>query len=590
MEANLAVLIDFENIAAGTEKEGLGRFDVDALMARIKDKGRILIARSYADWGRFARFKQTLLAANVTMMELTSHGMQDKNRADIALVVDTLELAFTKSFVDTFVVVSGDSDFTPLILKLRELNKRVIGCGTRSSTSRLLIQACDEFFFYDSIVQKAPQRPVGRSNSYSSSPDRRDRPQAPMARTNQNHDPAYELLVDVVNGLQRENPDPPLASVVKNAVLRKSPDFNEEELGFNSFARFLESAAEKEWIKLFRDKKSGGYRVDSIEAPTDVAIGDEESDTDQGTKVDWADPYVPAGVEEWVNLIQAEGLSILSAPTRKTILEGIVESVNDRKKRRRRINVQFVLEDLKKKLGRTHPELPIAAVKGLFHGLLRTGQLLHKDGKPIRTVSAPFTINKTAEEMNDTLVQLILDLLRSRGADLSNTALLAELLHGNAERTKDIEETLAWLSQRPPPEEGEEDGPKGPDLNDLDLEDLLSVDAPKSRDDRGRDDRGRDDRGRDDRGRDDRGPRREGRGDRERRPPRESREAQPSELDDPDALLVEDSGPPAESAEKPKRKRTRRKKDEGGEGGNEGGGGSTGGGGDDLDDLLVADD
>ena len=136
MDTNLALLIDFENIAAGTEKEGLGRFDVNAIMSRLVDKGRILIARSYADWGRFSRFKQSLLAANVTMYELTSHGMQDKNRADIAMVVDALELAFTKDYVETFVIVSGDSDFTPLVLKMRELNKHVIGIGTRSSTSR----------------------------------------------------------------------------------------------------------------------------------------------------------------------------------------------------------------------------------------------------------------------------------------------------------------------------------------------------------------------------------------------------------------------------------------------------------------------
>ena len=122
MESAIAVLIDFENIAAGTEKDGLGRFDVELVMKRVKDKGRVLIARSYADWGRFSRFKQTLLQNNVTMMELTSHGMHDKNRADIALVVDALELAFTKDYIDTYVVVSGDSDFTPLVLKMRELD------------------------------------------------------------------------------------------------------------------------------------------------------------------------------------------------------------------------------------------------------------------------------------------------------------------------------------------------------------------------------------------------------------------------------------------------------------------------------------
>jgi uncharacterized protein (TIGR00288 family) len=224
LESNIAILIDFENIAAGTEKENLGRFKVEALMSRIKDKGRILIARSYGDWGRFARFKQELLTNNVTMMELTSHGMQDKNRADIAMVVDCLELAFTKDYVDTYVIVSGDSDFTPLVLKMRELNKKVIGVGTRGSTSRLIINACDEFIFYDTIV-KARQRPRREPNR-----------SVPKTRSK-----AIEFLVEAVEGLQRENPSPPLASVVKTALLRRRPDFSQADLGFNLFMRFFES-------------------------------------------------------------------------------------------------------------------------------------------------------------------------------------------------------------------------------------------------------------------------------------------------------------------------------------------------------------
>src|SRR5262245_13414080 len=195
-------------------------------MQRVKDKGRVLVSRSYADWGRFSRFKQALLSCNVTMMELTSHGMQDKNRADIAMVVDALELALTRAYVDTFVVVSGDSDFTPLVLKMRELNKRVIGIGTRKSTSRLLIQACDEFMFYDTVVAQ-PKKAKGRKTGVSEE----------LSVT-------FDLLSEAIQGLLREDPDPPLASVVKSAVLRKSPDFSESELGFNSFARFLEAAQE----------------------------------------------------------------------------------------------------------------------------------------------------------------------------------------------------------------------------------------------------------------------------------------------------------------------------------------------------------
>jgi uncharacterized LabA/DUF88 family protein len=164
LERNLAVLIDFENIVAGCEKEGLGRLDISLLMNRFKETGRVLVARSYADWGRFARYKQGMMREGISLFELSSHGGNTKNWADIALVVDGMELAYTKEYVDTFVVVSGDSDFSPLIHKLKELNKRVIGCGTRASTSRMIVEACDEFLFYDTLVQdQKPTRARRRS-------------------------------------------------------------------------------------------------------------------------------------------------------------------------------------------------------------------------------------------------------------------------------------------------------------------------------------------------------------------------------------------------------------------------------------------
>ena len=285
MNANLAVLIDFENVAAGTEKEGLGRFDVDAVLERIKDKGRVLVARSYADWGRFARFKQGLLKANVTMYELTSHGMQDKNRADIAMVVDALELAFTRDYIDTFVVVSGDSDFTPLVLKMREMNKRIVGIGTRSSTSRLLIQACDEFIFYDSIVA-AKKKSKKRSKARSEAPSSKQA--------------AFAVLVEAVEGLLRESSDIPNGSVVKGAMLRRAPDFAEGDYGFSSWSRFLKAAERAGVVSLTRNDKSGGYFVDVVDQDGN---GDSEPDVDIAPAPEgpWVDPYCPNGME-WVNV------------------------------------------------------------------------------------------------------------------------------------------------------------------------------------------------------------------------------------------------------------------------------------------------
>ena len=447
METNLAVLIDFENIAAGTEKEGLGRFDVQALMERIKDKGRILVARSYADWGRFARFKQSLLSNNVTMMELTSHGMQDKNRADIAMVVDCLELAFTKDYVDTFVVVSGDSDFTPLVLKMRELNKRVIGCGTRSSTSRLLIQACDEFIFYDSIVKPKRRRTRDTNAQGSQTMDRAG---------------AFELLVEALQGLQRENPDPALASVVKSVMLRKQPAFNESEIGFHSFARFLEAARTSGLVRVTRDTKSGGYRVDGIDsddAPRPV-VADAPSF--------WLDPLLPDGTQSWVGTLAKAGLNPLSASTRKSILDAMEASITQRVAKKRRINVKFVQEDVRRALRKTHPDLPGKAIREVFDAVIRTGILIHRDGSPVRTTTAAFTLDKTPDEVNMALVDVYLDALQqNETVEPDSIALLAELFHGDRDRRKKIEETLAWMQSDENTEEP----------NDLDLDALLTFES-----------------------------------------------------------------------------------------------------------------
>ena len=435
-ETRLAVLIDFENIAAGCEKEGLGRFDVDALMRRLKEKGRILVARSYADWGRFARFKQSLLTANVTMYELTSHGMQDKNRADIAMVVDALELAFTRDHLDTFVLVSGDSDFTPLVLKMRELNKRVIGCGTRNSTSRLLIQACDEFVFYDSVAKRSSRK------------------RASPSRGKPGLGAAYDMLADALEGTQRENPDPALASVVKTAILRKFPDFSEAEYGFSSFARFLEAAEKKGHIRILRDRKSGGYRIDSSEGrPLEEDRG--PSRAEKAKRAPFTDEYVPEAAMAWIGTLSDEGINPLSAPTRLTVLEQIEAVVNERRAKRRRVNVQFVTEDVKKRLRRTHPDLPIAELSGIFTALMRGGLLIHSDGTPIRRKAAPFTLTKTVSELNSALTELYLDMLSDKGADLDDASTLAELFLGDKDRSREIEEALAWLEARNAPE-GEE--------------------------------------------------------------------------------------------------------------------------------------
>jgi hypothetical protein len=454
VETNLAVLIDFENIAAGTEKEGLGAFDVDAIMGRVKDKGRILIARSYADWGRFARFKKSLLTANVTMMELTSHGMQDKNRADIAMVVDTLELAFTRDYIDTFVVVSGDSDFTPLVLKLRELNKRVIGCGTRSSTSRLLIQACDEFFFYDSLVS-------GKSSTGNGPRKRKPRRGEPI----RDREAAFDALSDALRALQRENPDPPLASVIKGVILRKSPDFSESELGYPSFARFLEAAKQAGYVTIIRDQKSGGYRVDSVDSPQPDS-GQLRSSNSEPTF--WADPVLPAPAVETARALAADGLNPLAAPTRAVVLEAFNKAYQARVEKKKRVNIRFLQEDARRMLRRSHPDLPARAIRQVFNAVLRTGLLRHRDGLPIRSTSAPFTLDSPMEGVAKAMVSTYLGSLVESEAKLDDAGMLSQLFFGDQAQVEYIKETLEWMSAA-----DDSDGDSFDE--DLDLDDLLTV-------------------------------------------------------------------------------------------------------------------
>jgi uncharacterized protein (TIGR00288 family) len=240
----LAVLVDFENMARPGAKSR-GDFDINLVLSRLAEKGRVVVKRAYADWSRYREAKIDLQNAGLELIEMPSAREGAKNRADIKLAVDAMELAYSREHVDNFVIVSGDSDFTPLVGKLRELNKRVVGMGNRESSSELLIANCDEFIFYDSIASSSSSR-RGRGGS------RKD----PVA-----------LLSESLMALQREGVDLPLASVVKDAMRRKDPAFDENALGFSTFSKFLEGSAGKAGISLNTDPRSGTYRVSMSDAP-----------------------------------------------------------------------------------------------------------------------------------------------------------------------------------------------------------------------------------------------------------------------------------------------------------------------------------
>jgi uncharacterized protein (TIGR00288 family) len=254
----LAVLVDFENMARPGAKSR-GDFDINLVLSRLAEKGRVVSKRAYADWSRYREAKMDLQNAGLELIEMPSAREGAKNRADIKLAVDAMELAFSREHLDNFVIVSGDSDFTPLVGKLRELNKRVIGVGNRESSSELLIANCDEFIFYDSLASSSSSSRRGRGGS------RRD----PIA-----------LLSESLLALQREGVDLPLASVVKDAMRRKDPAFDENAIGFSTFSKFLESSASKAGISLQTDPRSGTYRVAMSDATAAAVVAPPATEDD----------------------------------------------------------------------------------------------------------------------------------------------------------------------------------------------------------------------------------------------------------------------------------------------------------------------
>ncbi len=450
MEQNLAVLIDFENIAAGTDKEGLGRLDVAAIFRRLKVRGRIVVARSYADWGRFARFKQTLLEQGITMIELTSHGMQDKNRADIALVVDAMELAFTRDYVDTFVVVSGDSDFTPLVLRLKELNKRVIGVGTRGSTSKLLVQATDEFIFYNSLIkQERRQRPAQQRRSGGQRDRDKDRERDNNSAETMDREQAFALLVEAVEGVKQTTDGWVLASIIKSAVTRREPSFSEGDLGFSSFGRFLEAAHKKGVVAIRRDERSGGYRVD---AAGDHEPGDAPSAPSSPPRRA-QDPDLPELGQAAMllrDLLAGEGLNPLSRSLRIGLVQQVITLSRERRSRRRRNSLQGLRSELVRNLRQDRDSLLTPnRVRAALRALREAGIFVHADGDPVRSESAPYTL-KTDDP--DAVIEAMdltyLRALQTLGLEVApDTQALAELLFDDPTQTRLVEERLAGISQ-----------------------------------------------------------------------------------------------------------------------------------------------
>jgi len=257
---NMAVFCDFENVALGVREAKYERFDIARVLERLLLKGSIVVKKAYCDWERYKEFKAPMHSASFELIEIPHVRQSGKNSADIRMVVDALDLCYTKSHVNAFVIVSGDSDFSPLVSKLRENNKMVIGVGVKKSTSDLLVSACDEFIYYDDLVrEKKPAPPRKRA----SSPKPAAEPTPAPAATDPKLQEAIDLIIATVEALMEERGDdePVWGSMVKQTLKRRRPGFNERYYGFGSFNDLLEEARARGYVELERDAKSGGYIV-----------------------------------------------------------------------------------------------------------------------------------------------------------------------------------------------------------------------------------------------------------------------------------------------------------------------------------------
>jgi len=264
--ANLAVFCDFENIALGVRDSRYAQFDISKVLERLLLKGSIVVKKAYCDWERYKEFKAAMHEAAFELIEIPHVRQSGKNSADIRMVVDALDLCYTKSHVDTFVIVSGDSDFSPLVSKLRENNKNVIGVGVKNSTSDLLIANCDEFIYYDNLVtekKKAPKTTRKSSGKGSKAPDakvKKDKDSETLIQE------ALDLVMETLEALaeERGSEDKIWGSMVKQTLKRRRPGFNESYYGFRSFKRLLDEAAGRGLMELEPDEKSGGYIIRSF--------------------------------------------------------------------------------------------------------------------------------------------------------------------------------------------------------------------------------------------------------------------------------------------------------------------------------------
>ena len=245
----MALFCDFENIALGVKEARYADFDIGKVLERLLVKGNIVVRKAYCDWERYAKFKAAMHEASFELIEIPHVRQSGKNSADIRMVVDALDLCYSKTHIDVFALLTGDSDFSPLVGKLKENDKRVIGCGVKSSTSQLLVSSCDEFLYYDDLVRVAEQKKKKKPTRKKAGAKKSD----PKAE-------AIEMLTAIVESLDADY-DPVWGSLVKQTMRRVHPDFREDRYGYKGFAEFLKDAEKRGHIRLDYDEARGNFKI-----------------------------------------------------------------------------------------------------------------------------------------------------------------------------------------------------------------------------------------------------------------------------------------------------------------------------------------
>ncbi|CAN5594869.1 hypothetical protein BH20VER1_BH20VER1_13950 [soil metagenome] len=274
-DATMAVYLDLENIAIGAREAQFPAFDIRKVLERLLLKGHIVVKKAYCDFERYKDFKRGLHEAAFELIEIPHVRQSGKNSADIRMVVDALDLCYTKSHVDTFVIISGDSDFSPLVSKLRENDKTVVGMGVKKSTSDLFISNCDEFLYYDDLVRVEPPRgrrpPVTRGRKSSAAPAspaaERSREEEAPPSSGLSPERALDLVSQTLDALRSERGEDYeiRGSLIKQTIKRRNPGFNERAHGFRAFNDVLQEAEKRNLLKLEADKQAGTYIVHGVD-------------------------------------------------------------------------------------------------------------------------------------------------------------------------------------------------------------------------------------------------------------------------------------------------------------------------------------